>query len=122
MLLALAPATALAGADYGSPSGGAFNSDGSGWCSGTLNGFRTSSDAGASLVLEEYTSTSGSDGYIMCRYNGQYKYAPIDYSSTALLNAFSQISTLSHEVHIYVHWDTDGYVDALQVFNASYYH
>lgn len=120
-MFAFAPSRAYAGADGGSPATGVFYSDGSGFCSGTLNGFRTTpAPSDASLTLEEYSFSGGTSGYIMCTYNGNYKYAPLS-NSPALLAAFEQIVAMPHEVHVYVHWNTSGFVDALQVFNASNY-
>ena len=122
MTLIAAPQSAQAGIDDGSPATAMFYSDGSGYCSGTLNGFLGSSDSGAYLVLEEYSGGNSTGGYIMCQYNGQYKYAPLDYTDSALNAAFQKIVAMPHEVHVYVHWNTSGYVDAIQVFNASFYH
>ena len=122
MTLIALPKPALAGENDGSPASAVFYSDGSGYCSGTLNGFATSSDSGAYLILEEYSGNNSTGGYIMCKYNGHYKYAPLNYSDSALNAAFQKIVAMPHEVHVYVHWNTSGYVDALQVFNASFYH
>jgi hypothetical protein len=109
-LLIFSSQQAHAGLEGGSPFNGVFNSDGSGYCSGNMNGFHDSSDSSNYIALEEYTSSSYPSGYVACRYNGNYKFATVSTGDTALFEMLKQAVTLSRETYVYFHWNSSGNV------------
>jgi len=99
-----------------------FNADKSGFCSGSLNAFRNSPDASAYLVLQSYVDSSGGiSRYVSATWNGTNKFIPV--SGTAM-NALFDIAatTVNPNANFYIHWNTSGVGDAIQIFNYSGYY
>lgn len=96
-----------------------FNSDNSGYCSGTLTAFRQSSDPSAQLILQNYQSTSGVSRYAAVRFAGIYKFVPLAGGvSTDMLHAFDLASN-AVSANVYIHWNTSTQIDAIQIYNDS---
>ena len=96
-----------------------FYSDGSGYCSGTLQAFRKSSDATADLTLQSYVYSAGVSRYVSVTFAGTNKFLPV--SSTIPQSAISlfDAAAISVSANVYVHWNTSSQVDVLQFFNDS---
>jgi len=111
--------TSLAGqADTRSASCG-FNADGSGYCSGSLDAFRHSTDATARMVLQNYQSTSGISRYASVTFGGVNKFVPMSAGApAALLQAFDQACN-NVTANVYIHWNTSTQIDTIQLFNDS---
>jgi hypothetical protein len=116
-----APLASEAGADHGAPASCTFNADGSGWCSGTLAGFRFSADPTNFLVLQEYADTGFTERYISVKFNGIYRHIYVVPSNTHIWKAFDQAGSLLNP-NIYFHWNASNTCDALQVYNSSGYY
>ena len=111
---------AHAGASGSRPAFCSFNADKSGYCSGSLNAFRNSPDASAYLILQSYVDSSGGiSRYVQASWNGTNKFIPI--GGTAMSALFDiAATTVNPNANFYVHWNTSGVADAIQVFNDSH--
>jgi hypothetical protein len=117
--LVIGAGPAHAGSTSSRPAYCTFNADQSGYCSGSLNAFRNSPDASAYLVLQSYVDSSGAiSRYVSATWNGTYKFIPI--GGTAM-NALFDIAatTVNPNANFYIHWNTSGVGDSIQVFNDS---
>ena len=96
-----------------------FNADKSGYCSGALNAFRNSPDASAYLVLQSYVDSSGGiSRYVSATWNGTNKFIPV--GGTAMNALFDTAATaINPNANFYIHWNTSGVGDAIQIFNTS---
>src|SRR5579871_5992007 len=66
---------ARAGASSTMPATCSFNSDGSGYCSGSLRAFRNSTDTTAVLAIQQYADTSANENrYFYLTWAGTTKY------------------------------------------------
>ena len=103
-LFALWPARSEAGESYGPyPSSCGKNADGSGYCLGTIAGFRASSDTTAWAAFNVNTSGSISAG-LSAGYSGKY-FNCYTYNAP-LVARISQLTT--DNVVFYLAWDATG--------------
>lgn len=111
--------TSLAGVSSPRSATCVFNSDNSGYCSGTLTAFRQSSDPSAQLILQNYQSSTGTSRYASVRFAGIYKFVPLAGGlSSDMLRAFDQAAN-AVSANVYIHWNTSTQVDTIQLFNDS---
>jgi hypothetical protein len=118
--LAIGAGPAHAGATSSRSASCAFNADQSGYCSGSLNAFRNSPDATAYLILQSYVDSNGGiSRYVQATWNNTLKF--ISVSGTALNALFDMAATtVNPNANFYVHWNTSGLADAIQIFNDSH--
>ncbi len=121
LVLFVGEGNAHAGASSPSVATCALYSDGSGYCSGTLQAFRNSSDASAALALQSYSYNGGTSRYIYLTWQNTSKYIYLNTSSSYVTAAFDRAAT-AVDANFYFHWDTTLNVDAIQLWNASYQH
>jgi hypothetical protein len=86
--------------------------DGSGYCRGSMKGFRNSSYADAWATFE--ADITGSWTYFFARYNNQYFSC---YPNTDTSSRYA--SALAANGYFYVRWDSSATCTTLYVFNES---
>jgi len=96
-----------------------FYADGAGYCSGTLQAFRSSSDPSAYLILQSYGYSGGVSRYVVAKFAGTYKYLPVSASLPDSVLALFDASAIAVDSNVYGHWNTSSQVDTIQFFNDS---
>lgn len=91
------------------------NADGSGWCYGSMRGFRTSEDSGAWAAFST-TATSFSSTYFSASFNGDY-YSCVPQAASAI----ESIWPLTHNSDLYfsIGWDQNATCTYLNVASGS---
>src|SRR4249920_2820345 len=83
-----------------------FYADGSGYCSGTLGAFRSSSDPSAYLILQSYGYSGGVSRYVIAKFAGTYKYLPFSTSLPYIVLTLFDAAAIAVDSNVYVHWNT----------------
>ena len=96
-----------------------FYADGAGYCSGTLQAFRNSSDSSAYLILQSYGYSGGVSRYVVAKFGGTYKFLPISSSLPESVLTLFDAAAIAVDSNVYVHWNTSSQVDAIQLYNDS---
>jgi hypothetical protein len=122
-LSTLGASKASAGASYSSPATCTFNLDGSGWCRGTLEAFRASSDSTAYLALYSHHEGSISLGReVWLSFGGNTKVIVVPGTlPDTLLGAFDDAAN-DTEANIFFTWSdsiSSPELESFQVVNDS---
>ena len=96
-----------------------FYADGAGYCSGTLQAFRSSGDTSAYMILQSYGYSGGVSRYVVAKFGGTYKFLPISPSVPDSVLTLFDAATVAVDSNVYVHWNTSSQVDTMQFYNDS---
>jgi hypothetical protein len=112
--------------DAGSQSGGsaycAKFSAGGGYCYGTMQGFRTSSDATAYAMFESMAQSGTTSPSFQAEYGGQYFYCiPPTSGVNQAVMAATWPQTMALRGWFWVEWDANGYCNSVEFLNGSQY-
>lgn len=107
-----APGRSEAGDSYSYPPNCSKNADGSGYCQGSMKGFRNSTYADAWAQFEIDVASNWT--YFFARYNNQYFSC---YPDATTSNRFA--SAMAENGYFYVVWNSSGTCTTMYVFNES---